>query len=118
VNRYILIESQGGGCDHTIGCGYRITEIEGETDQDAVAQAIAAVGAENWRARTARGNQADGAIESAKLICVARSLDIEGWLDTAAEQLRQRKASADEAKKSAAERAEYERLQAKFGGKS
>jgi hypothetical protein len=36
MKQYIVIEYQTGGCDYTIGCGYRITTFEAQNWEDAV----------------------------------------------------------------------------------
>jgi hypothetical protein len=40
VRKYLYIREQNGGCDHTIGCGIDIEEIEAESLEDAIEQVI------------------------------------------------------------------------------
>lgn len=42
--KFYLFEEQSGGCDYTIGCGFRLRELEGVTTMD---EAVAMATAEN-----------------------------------------------------------------------
>lgn len=107
-----LIRRQGGGCDYTIGCGWAVDSFEAYDYADALAQ----------MQESAIGCEADDEygfteihereLEMAWIVDAteARELPIDAWRKT--KDAREGAAAASEAE--TAERAEYERLRAKF----
>lgn len=109
--RYFLVEKQGGGCDYTIGCGLRISELPfAKSVEEAKAEAAKKIG-DNWRANYEYG------IEHAELLVVEDKIDLSDYLTKAA-QKREADRKAEEAKDQ--EKAELETLArlAKKHGKS
>lgn len=47
---YYLWETQDGGCDYSIGCGYRLTKIEAESLEEATNWAIKNTIVNDWDA--------------------------------------------------------------------
>lgn len=104
-SRFKLILVQGGeGCDYTIGCGIRVESLRGETLEDAKAEAKALLCDEDEGLLTG-----DGAVAAA-FIADCEELPIAEWAWVVESARLLRKSAASEA----AERAELERLQAKY----
>lgn len=40
MKKFVLVERHGGGCDYTIGCGIRVTELEAESLEEAYQQTV------------------------------------------------------------------------------
>lgn len=36
MKTFVLVEYQGGGCDYTIGCGFRVSRFEAESKEEAM----------------------------------------------------------------------------------
>ena len=107
---YLLHEVQDGeGCDYTIGCGYRLTQLDADTMAGAIAEATGLDRHGSPRIQTS-GEQR---IKCATIYEVAaehsidiRALDAERKFVAVASLREEREAS---------ERAEYERLKGKYG---
>lgn len=99
--RFFLKEFQTGGCDYTIGCGTRVTEIEADTLEEAVEKASQEITTEG-----------EGKIYSAVVFAVSEVHEIN--VQALADQRRAQKQEAAKIAKQEQERAEYERLKAKF----
>lgn len=109
--RYFLVEKQGGGCDYTIGCGLRITELPFvKSVEEAKAEAAEKIG-DYWQGKYEYG------IDHAELLVVEDKIDLSDYLTKAA-QKREADRKAEEAKDQ--EKAELETLErlAKKHGKS
>lgn len=105
--KYLLVmEQKGEGCDYTIGCGTRAREIEAVDREDALRQARAIV----TELAPAGG---DVELERALLAEGPLELPVEGWRRLAEAEQRARAAAEREAH----ERATYERLARKYGGR-
>lgn len=111
--RYFLFEEQHGGCDYTIGCGKRLTEIEGVGSlSEAIAKVSATTvnkyGEEEFEIIT----DGEWAVEKAKV------LEVSGLYEMDLTKLRSERAAVRNLKakleKDSAERKEYERLKKKF----
>ena len=101
--KYFLKEFQSGGCDYTIRCGERLTEIKADTMEDAVREAVSRIVTEGERA-----------VDSAVVLEVSATHSIN--IKSLKEDRRRAKKEAEAAAASAKERAEYERLKQKFQG--
>lgn len=106
--RFFLLEEQGGGCDYTIGCGLRISEIQATSLEEAKAQVVEEIG-DNWRAQHEHG------IEKAALFLVEDKIDLRAFLSDEKAKREDEKAKKKARKAEAAERAQYETLKKKFG---
>lgn len=107
--RYFLVETQSGGCDYTIGCGLRISELPFvKSTEEAKVEAAKQIGV-SWR------NSHEGGIDGAKLLVVSEEIDLESFLN----QEKQKRISAAQARKDAKQKkdelAELERLAKKHG---
>lgn len=96
---------QDGGCDYTIACGEKLVELDAVTWEQAEAELRA------WL-----GEHQSHYLDSAELLHVssARDFDMPAYYRELAVQEAAEKRQQEEA----GERAEFERLQKKFGGKS
>jgi hypothetical protein len=106
--RYYLIERQSGGCDYTIGCGIRITELIANDLEDAKKKAAKNIGSK-WRGGD------EHSIDNAELLEVSESCDLAAFLDQRAKdraEARESKKQTDQLKK---DEAEFKRLQKKLG---
>lgn len=101
--KFYLYEEQSGGCDYTIGCGRRLTPIAGVADAEGAAKAV--LGRLDL--------DGDYAIRRAAVLCVADELEID--LDALRREREAGKARGAAEEREAAERAEFERLSAKYG---
>ena len=128
--RYLLIREQAGeGCDYTIGCGLDWTIVEGESLEAVVEelrQRATATADEYADFEEARGydvkdhempwfdEYGEHTIGSARLYEIgdAVELHVDEWQG----QWKAAEEAAEEGAKQDIERAEYERLRAKFGG--
>lgn len=105
---YVLIERQSGGCDYTIGCGLRVTNLKATTLAEAQEEAVSGIG-DAWQAEYEYG------IQHAELLEVTSSVDLASLLNQRASERRQVKAREDAAETETAERALLEKLQKKYG---
>ena len=101
---YVLVRSQDGGCDYTIGCGISVTTLNAQNQTDALVEARIRILQENF--------YEEGRLKSATLLAVeARTaLDVEEWYRE--EQMR--RDVEEKHRQELKERAEFERLSAKF----
>ncbi len=109
--KYILVEKQSDGCDYTIGCGLRITELAFvQSVEEAKAKAAEEIG-DYWQGQNECG------INHAELLVVEDKIDLSAYLTKAA-QTREAARKVKEAKDR--EKAELETLErlAKKHGKS
>lgn len=105
--RYFLIERQSGGCDDTIGCGIRITEIIADDLENAKDKAAENIGSE-WRGRN------ELSIGGAELLEVSESHDLEVFLDQKMQDRAKAKKTKEEADQLKKDKAELKRLQIKL----
>jgi hypothetical protein len=106
--RYYLIERQSGGCDYTIGCGIRVTELIATDLEDAKKKAAKNIGSK-WRGGDERS------IDNAELLEVSESFDLAAFLNQRASDRAKAKKSKEETNKLERDRAELKRLQRKLG---
>jgi hypothetical protein len=101
---YVLVRNQGGGCDYTIGCGIAVTTLDAKNEADALVEARIHILQDNFHDETR--------LESAMLLAVESrfGLPIKHWY--AEEQ--ERRDAEEKYRKELNERAEFERLSAKF----
>ena len=107
---YLWAEGYGEGCDYTIGCNLSMTRLAARTHKEAVAEAKRLMGDDEWAELDPDYEQR---IESATILSVSKVTDLPlgAWRAEV-----QAEADAEvEQEKEAQERAEFERLQAKFG---
>lgn len=105
---YLWLEQRGGGCDYTIGCGQRMYRLNGNTLEEAKEDAKQYFDGENYG--YGRG---DYALEDATIFKF--EADAMPILNAILKQEAEEKKAADEARKLAQEKAEFERLKKKFG---
>lgn len=111
--RYFLVETQSGGCDYTIGCGLRVSELPFvKSTEEAKIEAAKQIGV-SWRNSHEGG--IEGGIDGAKLLVVSEEIDLESFLN----EEKQKRISAAQARKDAKQKkdelAELERLAKKHG---
>lgn len=107
--RFIAIHRQNGGCDYTIGCGIAAEVFEADTLEAAHQQII-----ERYADCENMGDESAESVHSVELHRLAdgdRIINNHEWLTVRNE----RQQIADRARAEANERAEYERLQSKYG---
>lgn len=100
---------QDGGCDYTIGCGVSVVSLGTKTKEEAIKEARSIIvgtpgGYED-------GYHGESVLSDAVLITLEGDLPLSDWYD----EYDEAKESLEEAKENDAERAEFERLKAKFG---
>lgn len=109
--KFLLVRKQDGGCDHTIGCGVAVHEIEAASLDEAFALCRESALSDDDVLGLAFDLEHGEGVRRAKLYVVgdagALDLDLKAW----AKEKRGLTMSVDEY-----ERAEYERLKAKYGG--
>jgi hypothetical protein len=107
---YVYMKQQGEGCDYTIGCGQTVKTMEAESIE-ALEEYLASEAA----AEDGRGFSFGSDYELRKCIIfpaeTAHTVDVASYKKKYQQDLAKAKADAAEAK----ERAEFERLAAKFG---
>lgn len=111
---FLYMEGTGRGCNYTIGCNYKVMSFEAESMVVAVKIAVEEILGDGHYGDLGPTGGGDGyRIGKATLIEAARlhSIDLDGLRAEAKKGHDALKQTAAEAK----ERAEYERLQAKFG---
>ncbi len=107
--RFIAIHRQNGGCDYTIGCGISVAVIEADTIEAAHQQII-----DNYADCENMGDESAKSVRSVELHQLAagdRIIKNHEWMTVRNE----RQQAADRARLEEKERAEYERLQSKYG---
>lgn len=108
--KYILVQYQDAGCDYTIGCGLSLTDLSATTVEGAKREAFDQLSG-RWRER----DGFDATISKARILAVVADIDpapeFDQWVRGAKEADAIAKAVEDAAK----DRAEFERLKAKFG---
>lgn len=104
AHQFLLIMRQRDeGCDYTIGCGVATLVFEAESVKEAAAYALEQIAARG-------GFDGDRALSGAWLAASFCELPLEEWRTGYLEQLQREQALAVERR----ERAEYERLRAKY----
>jgi hypothetical protein len=106
--QYYLVERQSGGCDYTIGCGIRISQLSSETKDAAMFEAAKEIGT-NWKAQSECG------INQAELLEVSEVLNLADFLDHQAAQRVQRKRVKDKEDQRHRDEKEFERLRQRLG---
>ena len=106
--RYYLVERQSGGCDYTIGCGIRITQLNANSLGAAQVEAAKEIGS-NWKAPHESG------IEKAELLEVSQAIDLTQFLDDRAAELKSRKRVKDQEDQHRRDEEEFERLRQRLG---
>jgi hypothetical protein len=123
----ILLKQKGEGCDYMIGCGYRYKFFDAK-DMDDALYMIRTMERENYEVEKVFGHRADE-MEEALILPVDKMVDV---LCTKSDREKKEEAErnrlqdetdrlnreADAKEREAKERAEYERLQKKFGGEN
>lgn len=102
---YAYLE-QGCGCDYTIGCGKLLVELKETSFEGAQEELWGEYGCRHYL-----GGEADLASIRVFQASEVRAVNLVEWKTRLAEQEKAEKAARDAAK----DRAEYERLKAKFG---
>lgn len=129
MKNYIVIEYQTGGCDYTIGCGYRITSFQAKNWKEALDIVLTKegedypgeymMGEHNWKPEqhiVSWFREDECGANHVMLVEATRSMHLD---DLILEQRAKRAAAeavAENKKKEEAERQEFERLKKKFGG--
>lgn len=106
--KYYLIQRQSGGCDYTIGCGIRITQLSAKTMEKAKEEADEEIGS-SWQGRDERS------INSAELLEVSESLDLSEYLDQKKAERVAKRQAAEKVKQRKKDEEELARLQRKLG---
>jgi hypothetical protein len=116
--KYALVMRQvGEGCDYTIGCGTAMEMLKATTREDALVEARLLVqGTPDpdhpaGFADSRLHDHDDHQLKTATLVQIEEELPLAAWQTEVMETWRRREADAKQAK----EKAEYERLRAKFG---
>jgi hypothetical protein len=104
--RFFLFEEQGGGCDYSIGCGFRLREIDASTMKEAIE--IVTKDDKDPFIRV----YGDSAIESARILQVDVIEEID--LVTIASERNKKRQEKIATRKNKEDRKEYERLKKKF----
>jgi hypothetical protein len=104
--KYVLIERQGGGCDYTIGCGIRVTTLKARDLDSAKEKAANEIGS-SWQDR----------IDSAEILEVNKSYDLESFLNKKAIDRAEEDRKESAKKQLENDKAELSRLQKKLGKK-
>lgn len=105
---YYLIERQSGGCDYTIGCGIRVTQLSAKTRDEAMEEAAEEIG-NAWHEKY------EHAIDSAELLEVAESVDLSEFLNQKKAEREAKERAASEVKQRKKDEEEFARLQRKLG---
>ena len=114
--RYFLHEKQPNGCDYTIGCGVRLSEIEGAQSMNEAVQMATALNPSpgedlEWNARII--TKGEMALSHAEVLAVSEVVVIDLEFFRTVRQALRDKASV--LSREASDRTEYERLHKKFG---
>jgi hypothetical protein len=113
--KYFLVERQAGeGCDYTIGCGLRVTELSADSVEAATAAAVARI--DGHPDDGSAWQRDDCGVARAELLVVQDVVDLAQLLNASAAQRKAKEERDSDDKREASERAELERLKAKFGG--
>lgn len=115
--KFIAHVKQGGGCDYTIACGEKIVPLNGSTMEEAREHLASMLREPDWDQVPEPEGPFFGdhiALESATIyeVCGEESFDTKAEYS----RLRAEKKERDAKAKEEAERAEFLRLQKKFGG--
>lgn len=108
IMKYYLIERQSGGCDYTIGCGIRVTQLSAKNLEEAKEEASESIGY-YWKGRD------ECSIQAAELLEVSESVDLSSFLDQKKVEREAKKRAADEVKQRQKDEEEFARLQRKLG---
>jgi hypothetical protein len=116
MKTFLIVEEQGGGCDYTIGCGIRTTQIEA----DSMEEAIEFIKNESFKDRS---GEDDGDYQvlatkerercgvSVYEIGEVVEIDLAAWR----KEFRAKEEAEEELEGAKKELAEYERLRKKLG---
>lgn len=112
----VVLKQQGEGCDYSIGCGMTLLMLDASTRDEALIEAkrrILGKPSEDayygYEDSYLVGTEAN--LESATVVQIEYEFPVKEWYH----QILAAQAASDEKQKLAKERAEYERLQKKFG---
>lgn len=106
--QYYLVERQSRGCDYTIGCGIRITQLNSPNMEAAMYAAKDEIGS-SWRANN------EGGIEKAEILEVSQVLDLSKFLDEKEAERNAQKRIKDQEDQRQADEATFEHLRKKLG---
>lgn len=128
MKTYIVIEYQTGGCDYTIGCGYRITTFKAKNWKEAVDIVLTKEGDDypgefllderHWKPRqriVSWFREDEGGANHVMLVEAAHFMGLDGLILERRAEIAKEKDEAASKKKEEAERKEFERLKKKFG---
>lgn len=110
MSRFFLFEEQDGGCDYTIGCGYRLTEIK---EVSSMAGAILKVSGGDKYGEFIIDTDREFPVNKASILQVKDVVEID--IDKLARERRRLKEEEVSAQKEKADREKYEELKRKFG---
>ncbi len=106
---YYLIQRQDGeGCDYTIGCGIRISQIQASNIEEAKENANEMIG-NYWKYKY------DYSIDRATLLVVSEEIDLASFLDQKKTEREAEITKEKQDKIEAEELAQFERLRRKYG---
>lgn len=108
--KYILVQTQQGGCDYTIGCGVRVTELKAKNVHHAKEEAFGEL-LGKWRERDAF----EATISSARIYAVSSEIDPSKEFDDWTAAVKASKDDAEAFAKEQHEREQLAKLQAKYG---
>lgn len=108
---WLLILSQGGGCDYTIGCGYDHWTVEGDTEEEARQEARDMLDREGYLDTSPHATVLSS-VEMYPLAGKASYLPIAGWREEEKKRLEEaRKVEVEKQR-----RRQYEQLKREFEG--
>ena len=105
--KYVLVMTQDGGCDYTIGCGIEVTVLESITSEQAFIDAVNVIDYYGGLSSPKR------ALSSAVLYEVANEVFID--LEGIRRDRRKKALEVSEAEERKRDEAEFERLKEKLG---
>ncbi len=108
---FYLFEEQNGGCDYTIGCGFRLRLLEATTMEEAIMEVQPRY--DDGYLVSGLRVLGEGAIDRARILEVVDEVEVN--LTAIADRLLNEKRAAEEEYKLRQEQAEYHRLKQKFG---
>lgn len=102
---YYLWLNQGGGCDYNIGCGQVLHPLKAKTIEEARKEIP-----EIFEYYGMHDSDSDVRIKNASIVTIAEEFDVKAWL----KKQDAKKSAVIMAAKESEEKAQYERLKAKF----
>jgi len=104
---YLLVMHQNGGCDYTIGCGTKVVELKATNPKRAWNEAVQIIDDHGGL------DPSDNRVDTASFFTIADEVRLD--MTYLKHQRQMQRLKEVEAKAEAEERANYERLKAKFG---